>query len=344
MKQSNRAVMHNRLKCFVAYIAPEKEKREDIKRQSDDIRECIEKHAKEDGLTILSKPYSGSFAVKTGLKRSLQGNDEVEGQDIDLAFIMKDQDKNGEPLGCLVDDFVTYLKSCWPESDIGKSKSAAYINFSGTKLQFDVVPLIDTKRKNIQKLIRTNGEERQSSVQKHAEFVKKRTETSNQLKGVVKFNECLQLMKWWRYQRQTESGIFGNDEGDEKLPSFLLSLLCAFAYDEESVHDTYADTLKRWFGFLANVVKNRKQVVFNDFIKKHDLNESGHWMVIDPMDDSNNILKNWAIDKIDELAEWLGDGRDEIVRAIRYDEEGDDAKSLECLVNLFGNSIKNHCK
>ena len=311
--------MHNRLKCFVAYIAPEKEKRDDIKRQSDDIRECIEKHAKENGLTILAKPYSGSFAVKSGLKRSLQGNDEVEGQDIDLAFIMKDEDQNGNSLGCLVDDFISYLKICWPESDIGKSKSAAYINFSGTKLQFDVVPLIDTKRKNVQKLIRTNGDVRQSSVQKHAEFIKKRTEKSNQLKGVVKFNECLQLMKWWRYQRQTESSIFGNDQDDKKVPSFLLSLLCAYAYDEESVHDTYADTLKRWFSFLANVVKNRKRVVFNDFIRTHDIDESRNWIVIDPMDDSNNIVKNWGKDKIDELAEWFENGRDELMRATRYD-------------------------
>lgn len=344
MKQSNRAVMHTRLKCFVDYIAPEKEKRDDIKRQSDDIRKCIERHAKEKGLTILSKPYSGSFAVKTGLKRSLQGNDEVEGQDIDLAFIMKDKDEDGNSLGCLVDDFVTYLQECFPKSDIGKSKSAAYINFSGSKLQYDVVPLIDTKRKDIQKLIRTNGDVRQSSVQKHADFIKKRTNKSNQLKGVVKFNECLRLMKWWRYQRQTESGIFGNGKDDEKIPSFLLSLLCADAYDEESVHETYADTLKRWFGFLAHVVENRKRIVFNDFIKDHDLNEDGQWMVIDPMDDSNNIIKNWGNDKIDELAEWLGNGRDEIIRAIRYDEDGEDSKSLECMVNLFGNSIKNHCK
>ncbi len=344
MKQSNRALMHSRLKCFVDYIAPEKEKREDMKRQSDDIRKCIEKHAMEDGLTILSMPYSGSFAVKSGLKRSLRGNDEIEGQDIDLAFIMKDEDENGNPLGCLVDDFVAYLKACWPNSDIQKTKSAAYINFTGSKIQYDVVPLIDTKRKNIQKLIRTNGEERQSSVHKHADFIKKRTDESNQLKGVVKFNECLRLIKWWRYQRQTESSIFGNDHDDEKVPSFLLSLLCACAYDEESVYETYADTLKRWFGFLAHVLKNRKQVVFDDFIKTHDLDNSGLWLVIDPMDDSNNIVGNWGNNKIDELAEWLGDGRDEIIRAIRYDEEGEDTKSLECLVNLFGNSIKNHCK
>ncbi|MEO1257407.1 MAG: CBASS oligonucleotide cyclase [Bacteroidota bacterium] len=344
MKQSNKATMHRRLKCFITYIAPDKGKREAIERQSNEIRECIEKHSKEDGLTLLSKPYSGSFATKTGLKRSLQGNDEVEGQDIDLAFIMKDEDKNGDPLGCLVEDFVSYLKSRWPATDIGKSKSSAYINFSGTKLRFDVVPLIETKRKNIQKLIRTTGNERQSSVQRHADFITKRTGDSNQLKGVVKFNECVRLMKWWRYQRQTESNIFGNDEDDEKIPSFLLNLLCAHAYDEESVHETYADTLKKWFGFLAHVVRNRKRIVFDDFIKSHLINNSGLWQVIDPMDDSNNIVGHWKSDWIDELAEWLENGRDEIIRAIRYDEEGEDTKSLDCLVNLFGNSIKNHCK
>lgn len=344
MNVSNKSMIHKRLKCFVAYIAPDPEKREEVKRQADDVRACIERHAKTDGYTILSSPSSGSFASKTGLRRSLQGYDEVEGQDIDIAFILKDEDENGEPLGCLVKVFESYLIKCWPDSAIGSTKSSATISFTGSKLRFDTVPLIETKRAHIQKLIRTNKELRQSSVRKHKDFVRTRNESSNVLQGVVKFNECVRLIKWWRYQRQTESDLFGNGENDEKVPSFLINLLCAKAYDELGVKATYADTLKAWFSFLAHVVRERIPIVFDDFIKRHVQNISGNWQVIDPMDDSNNITKNWSDYKIDEVAEWFERGRDKIMEAIRRDEDGDDTGSLNCLVELFGNSIKNHCK
>jgi hypothetical protein len=344
MKVSNKSVIHRRLKCFVEYIASEKEKRDKIKDQSDQIRTCIQSQSILDGYTILASPYSGSFAVKTGLRRSLHGNNEVEGQDIDLSFILKDEDKDGNPLGCFVKTFEKYLKNTWPQSEIGTTKSSAYIKFANTKQQFDTVPLIETKRKGIQKLKRTNNSERQSSVENHADFIKTRTESSNNLVGVVKFNDCVRLIKWWKYQRQTESTVFGNNENDEKVPSFLLSLLCAFAYDECSVKETYADTLKSWFSFLAHVVREKVYVNFDDFISKHENNNSGHWQVIDPMDDSNNITKNWSIYKVDELAKWFEKGRDKMMEAIRRDEDQDDSGSLNCLVELFGNSIKNQCK
>ena len=346
MKVSNRSTIHKRLKCFVEYIAPDKEKRENIKRQSDSIRSCIERNAKEDGLTILSMPYSGSFAVNTGLRRSLLGNDEVEGQDIDLAFILKDEDKDGNPLGCHVEIFKSYLNTCWSDKgdDIETTKSSAFIKFTGTKLQFDTVPLIETRSKNIQKLIRTNGEERQSSVEKHTEFVKSRNNSSNELEGVVKFNECLRLIKWWKYQCQSESTVFSNESNKDKVPSFLLSLLCAHAYDNESVKATYPETLAKWFGFLAHVLRHRKPVVFTDFIKKPNWDNDARWSVIDPMDETNNIVGNWGDFKIDELCDWFERGRDKMNQAIRHDREGDDHASLSCLIDIFGNSINNHCK
>ena len=341
---STHSTIHRRFKCFVDFIAPEPEKRDDIKRQADEIRDCIESKAKDDGYIVAASAYSGSFAKKTGLRRQLQGNDEVEGQDIDIGFILEDRDADGNPLGCMVHTFEGYLRDRWPDSEVGYTKSSATIRFTGSKNQFDAVPLIKTGRKNIQKLIRFDDERRQSSVQQQTEFIKKRNRKSNDLIGVVGFNHCLRLVKWWRYQRQSESGIFGNGRKDPKVPSFLLDLLCAKAFDEESVGTTYPETLARWFGFLAHTVRNRKEVIFGDFIKHHQSRDAADWKVIDPMDDNNNVVKNWKLNKIDELAEWFEESRDEMMRAIRYDREGDDVASLNALVNLFGNSIKNHCK
>lgn len=61
---SNKSTIHVRIKNFVKWIAPEKEKREEIKKQSDEIRTKIKAKAEEDGLTIESMPYSGSFPKK----------------------------------------------------------------------------------------------------------------------------------------------------------------------------------------------------------------------------------------------------------------------------------------
>lgn len=344
MKISNKSTIHRRMKCFVQFIAPDPDKREDIKRQADAVRACIEQHAKDEGYTIVSSPSSGSFAKKTGLRRHLQGNSEVEGQDIDIAFIMEDKDPNGQPLGSMVPHFERYLRDCYPQSDVSSNKSAAHISFTGTKLQFDAVPLVKTKRKDIQKLIRTNGEERQSSVKKQNEFVRSRNASSNDLEGVVKFNECMRLLKWWRYQRQTESGVFGNKPSDDKIPSFLLDLLGAKAYDRVSVSATYPETLARWFSYLAHVVRRRQDVVFGDFIKKHEELAHANWQVIDPMDDTNNVVKNWPEYKINELADWFETARDKMAQSIRCDHQGDDQGSLSLLVELFGNSIKTQCK
>lgn len=344
MKVSKSSLIHKRMKCFVEFIAPEKDKAENIKRQADDIRECIARHAKEEGYVIAANPYSGSFSKKSGLRRQMQGNDEVEGQDIDIGFILEDKDKSGDPLKCMIIPFKRYLQKCYPDSEVGHTKSSATISFKSTKLQFDVVPLIKTGKENIQKLIRTNGEVRQSSVQKQTEFMKGRNRSSNDIDGVVRFNDCLRLVKWWRYQKQTESHVFGNNSVDKKVPSFLLDLLCAKAYDEVSVKDTYPETLARWFSFLASMLKNRNEILFSDFIIRHQKREEAKWKVIDPMDDTNNVVRNWPDYQINEFADWFEKGRDQLNQAIRYDKEGDEENSLNVLVDLFGNSIKNHCK
>lgn len=344
MNISNQAVIHKRLKCFVAYIATEKEKLDEIKSKADEVRECIETKAKADGYTILSSPYSGSFASKTGLRRSLRGNDEVEGQDVDIAFVLKDSDKDGNSLSCMIRIFENYLAEKWPTSKTGHTKSSATIKFTGAKQQYDAVPLIETKRKDIQKLIRTNNQERQSSVFKHKEFMKRRTEASDKIQGVVRFNECVRLVKWWRYQQQSTSNIFGNDDDDKKIPSFVINLLCACAYDQLKVKETYAETLAEWFAYLCHLVSEKTDIVFTDFPTQQNLPLNQLWRVIDPVDNNNNTVKSWTNNMIEELADWLGEGRDRMTEAIRHDIEGNDQESLNCLIKLFGNSINNQCK
>lgn len=337
---STQALIHSRFRAFVKWIAPAAETRSKIYKQADEIREKIRSRAEDDGLIVKSMPFSGSFERITGLKRYLRGNSVVEGQDVDIAFIIEPKDKNGNVLGCVIDRFERYAADAYPDSETGSSKSSATIYFKSSKLRYDLVPLFETSKKDIQRLTRKNGEERTTSVVKHIDFTKGRTGSSDALPGVVKYNECIRLIKWWRYEQQEHSNIFGNEEGEDKVPSFLLDLLCAIAYDNRSVDKTYPATLAMWFGFLANVVRNRKDVIFNGLgeVKHNEAN----WRVIDPIDNTNNLVGSWNSAKINELARWLENARDEMNRAIRYDEMGDDIESMRSLVKLFGNAFENN--
>lgn len=341
---STQSLIHNRSKKFVKWVAPESETRDAIQKQADEIQSRIKPKAEADGLIVISSIISGSHAKESGLRRYLRGNSVEEGQDIDITFILALKDKNGNENGCLVDKFKQYAEESYPDSEVGTTKSSAYIKFAGTKLKYDLVPLFETNRTNIQLLKRTDGEHRTTSVQKHTDFIRDRKKTSEAIDGVVKFNECLRLIKWWRTEQQEHSGVFGNGDGEKKVPSFLVDLLCAYAYDNRSVDKTYPSTLAMWFGLLANLVRNRKDVIFTTSTNGSAASNGVLWRVLDPVDNSNNIVANWSNAQINELARWFEDARDELNRAIRYDEQGEDNASMDCLVKIFGSAFKNNCQ
>ena len=190
---STKSKLHVRIRNFVAWIAPEKKTRDTIKKQSDEIRGKIKKKAEDDGLTITDMPYSGSFAKKNGLRRHLQGETTNEGQDIDLAFVVKpDKETEFEPL---IQRFKKYAEEAYPDTKITGTKSSVKMEFAGTKLTYDIVPMFATDDSEKQLLIRNNGEKIKTSVQKHTAFVRNRTKETNEGDGVVVFNDCMRLLK-----------------------------------------------------------------------------------------------------------------------------------------------------
>jgi len=341
MEINQKSLIHKRCSNFKDFIAIEKDKEDGIRKQANDIADRIKAKAEEDGQIVMSTPFSGSFGKRTGLRRYLQGQSEEEGMDIDIGFILK-PDKEIDDLTCQIDAFEQYARSSFPDSEISTTKSSAVIHFKAAKRSFDLVPfyhLQDTR----QLLIRSNGERRETSVKQHAEIVKSRSQVSNAIPGAVRFNECVRLMKWWRSHQQIGSGTFYEGGGVEKIPSFLIDLLCASAFDRLSVKRTYPETIHRWFSFLANVVRNRKPIVFTDYEKHPSIDSSTEWCVADPVESSNNVVAQWRSMHVDELATWLENGRDRMAEAIRKDLEGDSVGSLNCLVEIFGNSFKNNC-
>ncbi len=332
---SNRSTLHSRLTAFVDWIATDSSTEDAIRRQSEEIRTRIKAKAVDDGLTVRSTPNSGSFAKRTGLRRHLHGDSEVEGQDVDLPFVVSPKTKDAEQVDRLLDRFMGYAKASYPDTPREKTKSSVRLSFVGTRLSYDLVPMLATQEPEEQILFRADGERRRTSVQKHITFMTSRTGTSNELPGRVKFNECVRLMKWWREFRVGEAGSL------HVMPSLVVDLLSAKAYDAVSVRVTYGETLAAWFGFLANLVQKRSAVTFTDF-ERAPIVPQATWVVLDPVNHENNTVSSWTGLQIDELAEWLAAGRDDWGRAIGSDLRGDDGASLDALVALFGSPFRHH--
>jgi Second Messenger Oligonucleotide or Dinucleotide Synthetase domain len=342
MKQlSTRSQLHSRMSAFVDWIKAG-DKDDTIIAQSKEIRLRICGQAEKDGLTVRSTPNSGSFAKKTGLRRHLQGDSAVEGQDIDLPFVVSPRDEEGEEIDELLSRFDRYASTSYPETQRKRTKSSIQLDFVGTKLRYDLVPMLAVPGDDeAQLLLRADGKRRRTSVQKHIEFVTRRNGLSNNLSGRVKFNECVRLIKWWREFR---TGAPGRHRVLSDVPSIIIDLLCAHAYDRLQVEETYAGTLARWFDLLTRTIRNRERVAFSDFLRIPASSSADAWSVLDPVNPDNNVVSQWDVFQIDELGDWFEEGYDIISRAIAADLREDPTASMEALVELFGNPFKHHCE
>ncbi|HUB07882.1 MAG TPA: CBASS oligonucleotide cyclase [Myxococcales bacterium] len=331
-------LLHRRLSRFVEWIRTESDREDEIRAQAGEIRGRIKGKAEDDGLVVRSTPNSGSFAKRTGIRRHLYGTAEVEGQDVDLPFVVSPKTADGEKLTALLDRFDRYAKASYPDTERHRTKSSVQLSFVGSKLNYDLVPMLATEKEDEQILLRGNGERKRTSVQKHIEFIRGRTERSNRQKGVVKFNDCVRLLKWWKEFRTSESRLVEADD----VPTFLIELLAAGAFDELGVRETYAETLLAWFGWLGNAVGAKRRIAFSDFGRPPTA-QSVAWAVLDPVNALNNVAERLSGPQIDELAEWFSTSHDRLAFALAADRDGEDGSSLDELIGLFGSPFEHHC-
>ncbi len=344
MKKANTTLIHRRMKHFVEFIAPERDIDAGVQTYVKAIESCIRSRATAHGLTVASVQAAGSYAKRTGLRRHMTGGSEVEGQDVDIAIILENRNRKGEPITySLVPDFKRFLidqKGLWEPHQVDLTKSSAMLALKNQKFRFDVVPIIKTKDPVIQRLIRTTREAYTTSVQGHINFVK-------ELNGKGKhihFNNGLRLVKWWRYHQQLSSPYLNNSPTGKKVPSFLLDLLCARAYkDIHPRKETYPEMIYEWFKHLHLVCDQRQTVHFMEKGRSRKASDAP-WQVIDPKDPNNNVVANWQDFQIRELARWFEHGRDCMIRAIHHDMSGNQDASLQCLTEVFGPSFKTQCR
>ncbi len=339
-KLSTQSPSHRWLLRFVDWIRPDETMESKIQAQANDIRERIRAKALADGLAVQSMPWSGSFAKKTGLRRHMLGAHLIEGQDVDLPFVLSPHTRAGDDITSLLGRFQSYAQAIYPNTSLNLTKSSVNLDFTGTKLSYDLVPLLAVPTDaEAQILLWAGGERRRTSVQKHIEFIKTRTVKSNGVPGRVKFNEGVRMVKWWREICQSRSQVV------KLVPTIVIDLLCAKAFDEVGVAETYTETLALWFGRMADIVRQKKRVVFTDFTRSAGQVDIGSWTVLDPVNPENNVVPEaWKSVQLVELAEWFERARDGMARVIAAEVAGDESRVHSELVALFGNAISSHGK
>lgn len=332
---------HRQLATFVDWIKPEKTTRATIKTQAADVRRLISGQAEKDGLSVLAMPDSGSYAKHTGLRRHMRGEVEVEGLDVDLPFVVKPTTEEGERIGNLLNRFDVYAKASYPNTPRKITASSVELQFTTTRLNYDLVPMLVAHLPDHQIILKSNGARRLTSVAKHTEFVQSRTRASDLLDGRVKFNDCIRLLKWWRCVRIGDGGMI------DEVRTMLMELLCAYAFDRCKVQFTYTETLLQWFSFLASVTERRTPVTFADYptveAYREDAPGNALWRVIDPVNVNNNVVHtNWGNIELQEFASWFADARDAFARLIAHEKAGNASTVDAILAEQFGNPILIH--
>lgn len=330
--------LHSRVATFVSWVRPAPDAVEETRRQRDDVKERIKNKAQEDGLIVRSMPHSGSFAKSNGLRRHMLGGAEHEGQDVDCPFVLSRKDEDGDLLTVLLPRFEKYAKACYPDTPLERTRSSVKLKFVATKLSFDLVPMLAVENKDLEQiLLRAGGERRRTSIQQHVEFVKRRTTVSQSLRGPVAFNDVLRLVKWWREYQVTQSKVL------DDVPSFLLELLCAKAFDVASVQAQYPETLASWFDLIANFADKRTEISFSDFGAPGQSKSEAKWKVVDPVNPQNNAVPPaWGNIQIDEFRDWATRARDQIRQAIALDMRGRQSDAVALMALVFGPSFTNH--
>lgn len=337
---SSKSLSDRRLASFVDWIRTPGDREEKIKAQSAEVVRRLRGKAERDGLVVRSTPFSGSYQKGTGLRRHMHGGSEIEGQDVDIAIVL---DPRSVPVDAdrprLITRFLGYFQSSYPDTTATATRSSVRVSFVGTKINYDLVPMLavdGTDRE--QMLFRSNGERRRTSIQDHIEFVRRRNQRSNEQPGRVKFNECIRLVKWWRHFAE------GTAQTIEEVPSILIDLLCAKAFDRLGVAETYTETLGQWFSAMADLALRRQTIAFDDFghgaVTTRDARA---WAVLDPVNRDNNILPMaWSRLHVDEFADWLATARDQWAELEALERAGEAEKARSVLTEALGAPFKHH--
>jgi len=329
--------LQTRFVNFIAWLRPPPEGIEEIRKQRNQVKRRIQEKAEADGLLVRAMPAAGSFAKATDLRRRLVDGVEHEGQDVDCAMVIADHGLDGDSPTELLPRFERYARACYPDARIERTRSSVKIRLTSAKVDYNLMPALAVGGADDEQiLLRPRGERPRTSIQKHVDFVRRRTEQTQELRGPVLFNEAVRLVKWWREQELSSSAFI------EEIPSFLVELLCAKAFDAASIWAGYAETLMAWFDQIRSYAARRSDVTFDGAVPEPD-RDTAPWRVIDPVNAENNAVPaSWGDLQIEELCDWAGRAKETLRHAIAAELRGRSADAVTLVTEILGSSFRVH--
>jgi Second Messenger Oligonucleotide or Dinucleotide Synthetase domain len=247
-----------------------REKRTEYHNQVDRLIENLKENIKTHPNINLKKVVkSGSFGKHTILRKT--SNDPV---DVDVVFYLSELNENSETFESLSEIIHQMLIDIYPTKKVGDfeiQRKAATVNFIGSGLSVDVVPVIENLGNpdyGWQYDIK-DGSRVQTCAPCQIKFVRERKKADRDFRTLVR------LAKKWR-----------NHSGLSPLKSFTIELILAHVLETQGNNGSIEQRFRNFLLYIAQS-ELRERIVFPENCQQ--INFSHPVVIIDPVCDSNNV-------------------------------------------------------
>jgi len=316
---------------FTRQIRPTLKHMEKANQQTDYMVNNLKNRVAADGTFTLEKILrAGSNAKHTSLRQTADNL-----FDVDLGAYYSGKGATKDHLDTLLDFTQKQLRDIYPmkaEEDFEILKSAVRVKFkTGIKLWVDVAPIIRDDSLNLENggwIPRADGW-RLTSVTLHNRFVSSRSTQSNLIKGPVKFNRLVRLVKWWN-----------NRLGDLTQPSIFCDLICAAAVHETGVTDEWRSSLLLVFSFLRKH-QFLEPILFGDNYTVKSVQLPDHPVIVmDSVNSQNNVASLWTEQTRIDYLDQIQDAYDAMMDARSAERDGDEDAAVDAWCRVFGEQFR----
>lgn len=282
------------------------------------LRERLEQNINDNfGFGLVKTLYTGSLAKGTALSTI---------NDVDVAAYLEKSQAPEEKDA--VEWMAERLREIYPQKDPGDvacSRHCARINFRGTGLDVEIVPIIYEKDDWGHLVDKETGKRTRTNIQLHMEFIRRRKDAKPR-----HFAQIVRLVKWWAKQRKAENSEF-------RCKSFLLELLVARMVDSGSELNDYTLALEEFFRYIVKTGLEER-VAFDDYYSSDAISGStgSPIDVRDPVNQHNNVTGDYLARHRDDLVKAAEEAADAIGEA----HYADKARAVDRWQDVLGPSFR----
>jgi hypothetical protein len=266
MPLSNTQILHYDNNILRLPMEKRKDYHKQVDRLIDNLRGTIKDHP---NISLKKVVKSGSFAKHTILRKT-----SIDKVDVDVVFYLSKLNETSntfDSLSKIIHDMLISLYPTKKVEDFEIQRKAATVNFIGSGLSVDVVPVIENPGNPEYgwQYDVNNGSKIQTCAPCQIKFVRKQKDADKDFRTLVR------LAKKWR-----------NHSELSPLKSFTIELILAHVLE---VQGNNGSIEQRFRNFLLYIAQSglREKIVFPE--TRQQINFSHPVVIIDPVCDSNNV-------------------------------------------------------